>query len=116
MITFNIDCNTKLVDFIYIAHWPYYRQNNELLARIFNILEDLTQGSFSSEQTKDLIARSAKGEAARVENDNFIVKSIINKYDGLKIAVFAHNKNFDTLKFDITPDIEQTIRAQFGIK
>lgn len=47
-----------------------------------------------------------------MENDKFIVKCIINKHDEFKIAVFEANKSFDTLKFDITPDIEQKIREQ----
>lgn len=113
MITFNLDYNNKLVDFIYVAGWSYYRQNNELIARISNILKDLTQGSFSIEQLKDIVNVSVRGETARMENDSFIVKSITSKYDELRIAVFEHNKSFDTLKFDITPDIEQKIREQF---
>lgn len=112
MITFNLDYNTRLVDFIYVARWSYYRQNNELLTRISNILQDLTQGSFTSEQLKNIISTSVKGETAKMENDKFIVKCIINKHDEFKIAVFEANKSFDTLKFDITPDIEQKIREQ----
>lgn len=113
MITFNLDYNTRLVDFIYVARWSYYRQNNELRTRISNILKDLTQASFSDEQLKDIVAKSVKGETATIENDGFTVKSITNKYDELKIAVFEANKSFDTVKCDITPDIEQKIREQF---
>ena len=116
MITFNIDYNTRLVDFIYIASWSYYRQNNELVVRISNILKDLTQGSFSSEQIKDIVAKSVKCETAMVENNGFIMKSVTNKYDELRIAVFENNKSFDTIKCGITPEIEQTIRAQMGMK
>lgn len=45
MITFNIDYNNRLMDYIFVAHWSYYRENGELTTRIFNILQDLTQGS-----------------------------------------------------------------------
>ena len=113
MITFNLDYNTKLIDFIYVARWSYYRANNELRTRISNVLKDLTNGSFSSEQLDDIVAKSVKGEAATIENNGFIVKSRTNKYDELRIAVFESNKDFKTFKCDITPDIEQKIREQF---
>lgn len=113
MITFNLDFNTKLVDFIYVARWSYYRANNELRTRMSNVLKDLTNGSFSNEQLDDIVAKAAKGETATIENDGFIVKSRINKYDELRIAVFENNKDFKTFKCDITPDIEQKIREQF---
>lgn len=116
MITFNIDYNERLVDFIYVARWSYYRRNNELLTRIFNVLQDLTQGSFDSGQLKDIIAQSVKFETARIKNDGFVVKSMINECNELKIAVFEHNKNFETIKSDINPSIEQTIREQFSIE
>ena len=116
MITFNLDYNYKLVDYISVACWSYYCQNSELVTRIFNILKDLTKGSFSNEQLKDIVAQSVKGETVIIENDGFIVKSIASRYNQLRIAVFEINKSFDTVKYDITPDIEQTIREQFDIK
>lgn len=116
MITFNLTQNTKFIDFIYVARWSYYRANKELVARIFNILKDLTQGSFSNEQLDDIVAKSVKSETAAIENDGFIVKTLVNKYDELRIAVFEKNKSFDTVRCDITPDIEQKVRAQMGIE
>lgn len=116
MIAFNIDKNTILVDFIYVARWSYYRANNELIVRISNILKDLTQGSFSNEALNDIVAKSVKLETVTIENNGFIIKSITNRYDELRIAVFEKNKSFDTVKCDITPDIEQKVRAQMGIE
>lgn len=116
MITFNIDKNNRLVDFISVASWSYYSQNKELRKRIFNILNDLTQGSFDNEQIKDIIDKSVKGETAIIENDSFIMKTVTNRYDQLRIAVFEDNKNFNTVKYDIAPNDEQKIREQFGIE
>lgn len=116
MITFNLTKNTRLVDFIYVARWSYYRVNGELVTRISNILKDLTQGSFSGEALNDIVAKSVKLETATIENNGFIVKTVTNKYDELRIAVFEKNKSFDTVKCDITPDIEQKVRAQMGIE
>lgn len=116
MITFNIDCNSRLVDFISVASWSYYRVNKELCTRISNILQDLTEGSFDSGQIKDIVAQSVKGETAMIENDDFIVKTITNRYDQLRIAVFKINKSFDTIKYDIMPDDERKIREQLNIE
>ena len=116
MITFNLVQNTRFIDFIYVARWSYYRVNGELITRISNILKDLTQGSFSNEQLDDIVTKSVKSETAMIENDNFIVKTLVNKYDELRISVFEKNKSFDTIRCDITPDIEQKVRAQMGIE
>lgn len=116
MITFNIDKNNRLVDFIYVNAWTYYHENKELVTRISNILKDLTKGTFDDEQVKGIIESSINMKTATIENDDFIVKTIITGFGELKIAVFEKVRNFDTVKFDITPDIEKTIREQFGIK
>lgn len=116
MIGFNIDKNNRLVDFIYVNDWAHYRENKELVTRISNILKDLTKGTFDDERIKEIIESSINMETATIGNDDFIVKTITTKYGEIKIAVFENIKSFDTVKFDITPDIEKTIREQFGIK
>lgn len=116
MISFNIEKNNRLVDFIYVNDWIYYHENKELVTRIFNILKDLTKGTFDDEQVKGIIESSINMKTAMIENDDFIVKTITTKYSELKIAVFETNKSFDTVKFDITPEIEKAIREQFDIK
>lgn len=116
MISFNIEKNNRLVDFIYVNVWRYYRENQELITRISNILKDLTKGTFDDEQVKEIIESSVNMKTATVENDDFIVKTIITGFGELKIAVFEKVRNFDTVKLGITPDVEKTIREQFGIK
>lgn len=116
MISFNIEKNNRLVDFIYVNAWRYYLENKELITRISNILKDLTKGTFDDEQVKEIIESSVNMKTATVENDDFIVKTIITGFGELKIAVFEKVRSFDTVKLDITPDVEKTIRELFDIK